>query len=664
EDGSIAFDATHNKVTGGSATEATDSSNAVSLTLTDADGNNIPAIALKNTYTTGVTYDTANKKATFSRNDGNSYELSLKDMGATDYRLIGDGATHDQAYTMSADGTVTLNVQDQMNPDNIGQVTINGLVKQSDVAAAKTEVKAGTNVSVATDTTTAADGHTIYTVSADNLSYKANGTGAKNVKLADGLNFVDGTNTSAVVSDEGVVTFNTDNLTYQVGTNAAKNVELKTGLHFVDGVNTTAVQKEDGSIAFDATHNKVTGGSATEATDSSNAVSLTLTDADGNDIPAIALKNTYTTGVTYDTANKKATFSRNDGNSYELSLKEMGATDYRLVGDGANLDQAYKVKDDGTLTLNVKDQINGTIETVTIQDLVTKDDVAKKIKFKDGSNHSFEAGLGDEVTVKGINGIVTDAQDTNTYTIGINGADAAKEIPLSYKANGTNGQTVTLDKGLDFTNGTNTTAEVAADGVVKINVSDEAIQTAAAATDKYVRSGVATYGTDGKAAEGTATLTIADDSGNTTTATVTGLKNTYTTVTKDAATKTVTFSRNDGEIQTVSLSDLGGSSTDYAIEEQSVVVDADGKVTLKATDRMNSDNTYNVEITGVATKDDVAKKITFKDGSNHSFEAGLGDEVTVKGINGIVTDAQDTNTYTIGIDGETAAAEIPLSYKA
>ena len=295
----------------------------------------------------------------------------------------------------------------------------------------------------------------------------------------------------------------------------------------------------------------------------------------------------------------------------------------------------------------MKDQINGTIETVTIQDLVTKDDVAKKIKFKDGSNHSFEAGLGDEVTVKGINGIVTDAQDTNTYTIGIDGETAAAEIPLSYKANGTNGQTITLDKGLDFTNGTNTTAEVAADGVVKINVSDEAIQTAAAATDKYVRSGVATYGTDGKAAEGTATLTIADESGNTTTATITGLKNTYTTVTKDAAAKTVTFSRNDGVPDTtISLSDLGGSSTDYRLVKNVSSTDGsykmadNGTVTMVVQDQMNPENTEQVTISGLMTKADVAASKT---------EVKAGTNVTVATD---TTTAEDGHTiYTVNADG-------------
>ncbi|MDU5647324.1 MAG: Tat pathway signal protein, partial [Veillonella sp.] len=71
---------------------------------------------------------------------------------------------------------------------------------------------------------------------------------------------------------------------------------------------------------------------------------------------------------------------------------------------------------------------------------------------------------------------VTPVQDeTNhntTYQVTFDGEKAAKQIPLTYKANGQNAQTVTLDKGLNFTNGSNTTASVAADGVVKYDLNN------------------------------------------------------------------------------------------------------------------------------------------------------------------------------------------------
>ena len=74
---------------------------------------------------------------------------------------------------------------------------------------------------------------------------------------------------------------------------------------------------------------------------------------------------------------------------------------------------------------------------------------------------------------------VTPVQDeTNhntTYTVTFDGNKAATQIPLTYKANGQNAQTVTLDKGLNFVNGKNTTASVDAEGVVKYDVNKDLV---------------------------------------------------------------------------------------------------------------------------------------------------------------------------------------------
>ena len=74
---------------------------------------------------------------------------------------------------------------------------------------------------------------------------------------------------------------------------------------------------------------------------------------------------------------------------------------------------------------------------------------------------------------------VTPVQDeTNhntTYTVTFDGNKAAKQIPLTYKANGQNAQTVTLDKGLNFVNGKNTTASVDGEGVVKYDVNKDLV---------------------------------------------------------------------------------------------------------------------------------------------------------------------------------------------
>ena len=99
------------------------------------------------------------------------------------------------------------------------------------------------------------------------------------------------------------------------------------------------------------------------------------------------------------------------------------------------------------------------------------------------------------VVTEGANVKVTKSENGSTW------ADSYKiDVDnLTYKStsnNTTTTKSVALATGLNFTDGTNTTAEIADDGVVKFHVSNTAIQEAAAATDKYVTGGSASYGTD------------------------------------------------------------------------------------------------------------------------------------------------------------------------
>ena len=85
-----------------------------------------------------------------------------------------------------------------------------------------------------------------------------------------------------------------------------------------------------------------------------------------------------------------------------------------------------------------------------------------------GGNYTADAD--NPITV---NPVKNDADHNTTYEVKFDGDKAAKQIPLTYKANGTGDQTVKLDKGLNFTNGSNTTASVDADGVVKYDLNKD-----------------------------------------------------------------------------------------------------------------------------------------------------------------------------------------------
>ena len=85
-----------------------------------------------------------------------------------------------------------------------------------------------------------------------------------------------------------------------------------------------------------------------------------------------------------------------------------------------------------------------------------------------GGNYTADAD--NPITV---NPVKDDANHNTTYEVKFDGDKAAKQIPLTYKANGTGDQKVKLDKGLNFTNGSNTTASVDADGVVKYDLNKD-----------------------------------------------------------------------------------------------------------------------------------------------------------------------------------------------
>ena len=354
-DGTVTISATHNKLSTASAAP-TGTKDDVTLTLTDADGNTVTSTGLKNTYTT-VTKDGTAHTVTFARNDGITQTLSLGDL---------DGASKGELATTAAKAT--------------------------------SEVTNGTNVTSVTKTT-GNNGQNIYTVNVDDLAVKTTSGEKKSVHLADGLVFADGTNTTATVGDNGTIKFNVSeaaikkqavqaisvtggsNVTVTPETNADgtlktftvaasdlkysangtnKTTSLANGISFASGTNTTAEIDNQGAIKINATHNKLDAtGAATTATADSNAVTLTLEDADGNKTTT-ALTDTYTT-ISKDGANKKVTFKRNDGETQTIELSDLGgitaAQDKYITGGTVS----YDTNGNGTAALTGTNGITASI---------------------------------------------------------------------------------------------------------------------------------------------------------------------------------------------------------------------------------------------------------------------------------------------------------------
>ena len=209
---------------------------------------------------------------------------------------------------------------------------------------------------------------------------------------------------------------------------------------------------------------------------------------------------------------------------------------------------------------------------------------------------------------------VTPTNNTNgshNYDVSVDYSKVAENAAISYKANNSTAQTVTLKKGLDFTNGKNTTASVGADGVVKYDLNDDInlnSVTAETINGDTIKAGDTTITTDG--------MTIT----NGPSITKTGI---------DAGSKKITNVA-DGDISPTSKDAINGSQlVSYVAANKTIL--KDGKNTT-VTGTGTTENPYKVNVNdnlnlgekgdngidgsiGVTGKDGSAVTINGKDGS-------------------------------------------------
>lgn len=279
-------------------------------------------------------------------------------------------------------------------------------------AKATSEVTNGTNVT-SVKKTTGSNNQNIYTVNVDDLAVKTTDGEKKSVHLADGLVFADGTNTTATVGDNGTIKYNVSDAAIRKQAVQAVNVTGGSNVTVTPETNTDGTLK---TFTISATHNALKSAKLTKGTN--DVATLTITGNDG-DSASVDIKNTYLT-VSKDLAAKTVTFTSNDGTTpaTTLSLSDFGAA-------------------------------STTEMTAAVAKATTE--------VRAGAN----ASLG---TVE------TDTTDQHKiYTVNVDN--------LGVSQNGTKvGTGVSLKNGLNFTNGTNTTASVAENGTVSYSVSNDAIK--------------------------------------------------------------------------------------------------------------------------------------------------------------------------------------------
>ena len=365
------------------------------------------------------------------------------------------------------------------------------------------------------------------------LTYKDNDGADKTVTLKKGLNFKNGTMTTATTAADGVVTVDINDDTKAKINNAATN---KLDNLTSDGEQKVKSLSAWKVKANNSNAETVTGGDTVTFNDGSNIAitqnGKTFTVATKNDVnfntvtattkvttPAVeGLTNTsWTPGTTTPVSGRAATEDQLKAVDTQVATNKDD-----IATNKANIDKNKDniAKNADNITKNAAEIATnkGNIATNTQNIATNTAALARKISLGGDTGNTTEkslstgdvkfnvkgAGLvttsaaGDDVTVtvtekavkqeavKAVtmaaadpNGPITVTpelsadKDTATYKIGIDPTKVAESTILTYKDNDGADKTVTLKKGLNFKNGTMTTATTAADGVVTVDINDD-----------------------------------------------------------------------------------------------------------------------------------------------------------------------------------------------
>ena len=292
------------------------------------------------------------------------------------------------------------------------------------VKAAKTILTQGNNTQLSS--TTADDGHQIYTVNVDNLSYKAGtDTTARSVTLSNGLTFQNGKNTTAVAGDNGTITYNLNDK-IELGSETDSNNHI-----VVDGTKGLL------TLGMDATINGNAG------TASIGGVSIGKS---GSDQVITGLTNkTWTVGTTQAVDGRAATENQLQSVAENLNTANTNIATlqhgFKVQANGDTTTEST-VKADDALNFTAGDNAKVTTTkdskqiTISVDNLSVKDNngTAQNVKLADGLN--FQDGTNTNATV-GTNGSVT-YDLKSSITLGT-ATDEANRIIV----NGTNG-TITV----------------------------------------------------------------------------------------------------------------------------------------------------------------------------------------------------------------------------
>ena len=379
-----------------------------------------------------------------------SKEVNLTPSGSL---TIGDTVVNNNGLTISGGPSIT---KTGINAGNKTIVNVDAGVNDTDAVnvqqlkKAKTEVKAGNNVTV--DTTYGTDGHTIYTVNANDvalgdavLKYSANGTNTQSVKLSQGLNFVDGNYTSASVDANGQVK-------YDVTIGKVKDgVDGKPGVDGQDGIATV-------KTVVDTINNSGWKGDVTGNTVNNHAATIvkpgtTVNFGAGKNLTVEQIVDQVTGNHTYNYALSDDIKVGHDGKDGKPGV------DGKIGVNGKDGSSVVINGKDGSIGLNGKDGKDGlTMKAKDGQPGVNGKDGITRIVYEDNNKNTHEvATLDDGMKYAGDDAQGTDkskviAKKLNQTMDIVGGANSTKLTDNNIGVNNVDGKLkVQLAQNIDLT---------------------------------------------------------------------------------------------------------------------------------------------------------------------------------------------------------------------
>ena len=480
------------------------SNNGGSVTGTQASKKVSPGDTVTLSAGKNIVLDQTDKQFTYSLNK----DVDLTKDGSL---TIGDTKINNDGMTITGGPSVTktgINAGNKKITNVAAGTDDTDAVNVKQLKSAKTEVKAGNGVTVA-KTQDATDGHDIYTVSSTgatgntdpskveagknttvtgdgtaatpykvnvqgdltDISSITNGTGSGKISFAgDQVVKVEGDNPISLDGKGGYVTglqnkdWDIINPT-PVSGRAATEDQLK---KVSDGFNNTIKLAGNTGNTDTQKFNK-TGGLSFGVVGANNGQYIKTT-ASGTDVVAdlsedAKAKLNHTFEVAPGSNNVTVTKDTTDPNKtvYKVAVANTPAA-------GASSTESVVKKAAAAGDTNIADVTVGNGKNSGDADAQYEVNVSRNA-VKDAAREAVTVNNGGNTDSPITVTPTDDATNHNTsYAVTFDGAKAAKVIPLTYKANNAGAKTVTLEKGLDFTNGTNTTAEIGNDGVVKYNL--------------------------------------------------------------------------------------------------------------------------------------------------------------------------------------------------